>query len=567
MAASDAFPVQFPTAENRISVVARRLAASGVYRGEAGARRAIEEQAAGTRVVVHEAVWELMRAFLDHKRAYGTPEEQALYRHMRREAFAQRLITQRPLTFMGPDDFTRLRDGTQITGTRPTDVWDSVGTNTAPQALACHGISEETGSQGAHSPVEAFSGAEAEESRPQGGNDGTDAARTRGCLLLADYLSYDEMQVSALLGTSTPTFFINQGGRHNRGVPAPWGTFEPSGVYLGLVGARFERPGRMEHEWAVLRAPEEILATQHPLRSLETPEAAASRVAMWMPLFGVGEEYWHREVVRLRERLGDMARFGERGEGESAAAIRDTYTVAGTGSGAGIGTRTGVYTGTDAGAGTDADQLQDAIVPLPGVRFELFNGLIYKARIRITAETLLIEANARAQGDPQQRRAYVHVVGLGLGVWAVHPRQAEWYTQAFAEALDAVRLPHIAVLDFSYFRVSSLGRHKAGSVTDCANGNQIKVLFSKRDPADPLGRDEGGTGEERGYLLVASYAWDGNAYPGNEYWVGSLDGSGDPAAVCCSTIGELQNPLINDFSSSIAVLGVSRDGEAIVTEV
>lgn len=98
---------------------------------------------------------------------------------------------------------------------------------------------------------------------------------------------------------------------------------------------------------------------------------------------------------------------------------------------------------------------------------------------------------------------------------------------------DIDQLPHISTLEFAYIDASPRVKQL---VMTAGKAKGLKVVFSKRNPAEKL------TGGE---LLVLSYAWDGNAFPGNEYWGGSLAGSGDPAAACMSTIAELHNPLVN----------------------
>ncbi|OTA95296.1 hypothetical protein M434DRAFT_380584 [Hypoxylon sp. CO27-5] len=180
-----------------------------------------------------------------------------------------------------------------------------------------------------------------------------------------------------------------------------------------------------------------------------------------------------------------------------------------------------------------------------------FNFNIYRARIKLTAELLLLEANDRAQDAG--RKAYVYVVGLGLGVWKYTDEQPTHYIQAFCDALIYIKpfLTDIATLDFAYITVPYEIKEK---ITELGWEQDIKVKFSKREPADKL------QGDEANQLLVISYPWDGNAFPGNEYWEGNLDGSGDPAAACMSTIAELHNPMVNpDFTRRIHDLPYYHD--------
>lgn len=163
---------------------------------------------------------------------------------------------------------------------------------------------------------------------------------------------------------------------------------------------------------------------------------------------------------------------------------------------------------------------------------------VYKKRLRMVIEPFLVDTNERAQ--QKNKAAYCHAVGLGLGVWQISPQQAQLMLDVYASIIHARKLHHISDINFSWFPEENQTCGSAGHLeTISTNGNAIKIHFSKRNPADKL------VSGDTGKLLVAMYAWDGNAYPGNEYWAGYLNASGDPAAACCSTIPELQNPLIN----------------------
>ena len=70
-------------------------------------------------------------------------------------------------------------------------------------------------------------------------------------------------------------------------------------------------------------------------------------------------------------------------------------------------------------------------------------------------------------------------------------------------------------------------------------GTDVKITFSEQDP---FSRKKG----DHDYLKVAMFAWDGNSFPGNEYWKGLLKASGDPAAASCTQIPQLQNAYINE---------------------
>ncbi len=134
----------------------------------------------------------------------GTTIEKEIYRDMGLCALVDRLLEKRPLMFVGEVDKYVLRDHPEedsqrggIGGERFLDI-------------------------------------------------GTE--KEREPLVMRDYLSYDEMKLSALLGTCSATAAVNKGDRHNKCLPGKDGEFLEQAYIVGLVGTRLAKPGTVEYQ-------------------------------------------------------------------------------------------------------------------------------------------------------------------------------------------------------------------------------------------------------------------------------------------------------------------------------
>jgi len=411
----------FQTQDNRIGVLTK---------GSPVKQQEVLEHAKNTRPIIHEKTMQLISDFLDLKKQHGSDIEKRLYEGINEKTFIDRLLTKRPLMFMTEKDSFLLPNRKAGSG-----GFESIGTD-----------------------------------------------REQNPLMLKDYLSYDEMAIAALLGVSVPTHFINNGNRNNLGKKDLTASYQEKGVYTGLVGARFEKPGLMEWKHMIITSIQNTEENGYGDSFGKHSDFQSKLLAVW------GKFYGHR-LPSFEEAQADCT--------ESYIPIGNDY----------------------------------------------LNKTIYKERMRMSIEPFLMDANQR--GIEQGKNVYVHAVGLGLGVWQKTPEQAKLLIEVYAETLTKYKLSDISDIDFSWFPNDCVS---CGGITNLniftSEENHIRIHFSKRNPADKL------AGPDAAKLLVASYAWDGNSYAGNEYWAGALSASGDPAAACCSTIAELQNPNINPNVSS-----------------
>jgi hypothetical protein len=319
--------------------------------------------------------------------------------------------------------------------------------------------------------------------RGMGGWDTVGTEVEKPPLVLQDCLSYDEIKLSAFLALSSYSIFINPGSRRNCGVPSSPESVRRHGVVVGIVGPRLSAEGVMD--WHEVMVTETQNLKKNGYGSQLSDNAQQCWRQIWAKFYGVPNLPTYKNVLKTTENMKPGERFVQVGKGK------------------------------------------------------MFDNNIYAKRICVAAELLLLEAESRAAAEGKQ--AYVHVVGIGLGVWRISGHQERIFLDSFATCLKHLYpvLNHVSDVNFAWFQENTCGGvENGGRIGD--DKHSIRILFSRRHPHSPLE-----DAEDADKLLVVSYAWDGNSLPGNEFWINQLDTSGDPANACSTQVSELQNPHVN----------------------
>ncbi len=182
---------------------------------------------------------------------------------------------------------------------------------------------------------------------------------------------------------------------------------------------------------------------------------------------------------------------------------------------------------------------------------------IYFAIMKKRYETIFFGAAEKAK--KMNKAVFIHLVGLGLGVWAITGLKQQMTDLQAAAAKEVLFehpeiANHIYCADLSYFYNPSeknepteepKGLWTNKKPVETLDTHEVVRTTSTRNPWAKLTENELGEMPRDRVLLVADFAWDGGSFVGNEFWQRLFTASGDPAAACAGDIAITMNPLVN----------------------
>jgi len=462
--------------------------------------------------------------FITYKLSYGYPNEKTYYGRFKSNigAFKASLILKRARVFTNKEDLTLLRkEHSDVMSYLP---WDLIGVPKweVPSTQSRMDIFKDWMNK-YDNTAHAKKWRMLEEVK----------AKDLEQFNLENYMSYDEMELAALMIVAGPTNFYSncQVLYMNR----KYGDEDhvQDGYIVGAIGPRFDKPGYMDWKQMVgsgssssqLRA--DIYGSR--FRLLPAANTAAAKTEyLRMPWFDFFKNTW-----------------GAWKEEHEIADIKEPWFA---------------YFGSE----KKMDKGKEIKVPVVPVHRELF-----KQRLKITYGAYLDFVHQTILKQKIPKKAYVMILPLGGGAWSINGPVQKKQMWPVIENLIAER-GYKDTIDTIHF----VGFSPQDEVPTETVHDGIKIFT---DPMDLTGKRTYDTivktdGKEEivkrarevnweDTVRFTMYPWDSNALPGNEFFMPSasnwpaysdqgfqmpslislLQMSGDPAAACCSDITEIQN--------------------------
>lgn len=121
-------------------------------------------------------------------------------------------------------------------------------------------------------------------------------------------------------------------------------------------------------------------------------------------------------------------------------------------------------------------------------REAVFDNMVMKKRFSLPIDMLLLEANERAA--KAGKLAYIHVVGIGMGVWLAAPQQERIFMECLEQRLKYLlqQLNNVGVIHLSWFKLNEWNELKNEAIFEMEThpNKGIKILISKRNPNEKL---------------------------------------------------------------------------------
>ncbi len=477
--------IPFHTQANRLNVYARNKTV----------RDMIEADAKGSRIIAPKEATQLFQRFLVLKLKRGSPIEKAFYANMSIEAFINRLLTQRPITFSAHGEL-KLRDGRDQT-------------NEEIQARSGQAAFETIGKPGEQAPF-----------------------------VMADYLTPHERLLSSFLGLSTATSCINDGDIGNKGNPGKKDSYEKRATVISVVGQRAEKEGQNEARFI------KITRKQNTTENGYGKDAdMANEETLILRLFA---DFYAGLGARLpRDRHGYYFPTYDEAQRQLMPAASTAGTAESTASEAVPSEVSGRRDVRHCSGNVYGSIYSERILGQKENKAgkHIINQDVFRIRQKMAYAMIIREAQARAEMQGK-KKVLLRLGGVGLGQWALDQAlQAQITLEVIGEVLRECDCSRIAGVELTYFHnPETTQRHsylESDNLESVVGRTKALIFAGTTNVFAPINR-------KKYDGLMACHLWDGNSGFGNEYYLGSmqLTGSMDPA-VACAMFMELMIPYIN----------------------